>query len=184
MAIKDQGKTRALRVVRDSHNPVQRARAFVSLGREAHDKRKAESLLQRALDEASHASEPYLAVWEAASALRTLLGRGLSAELSQDVDRLMAICDRETNPIRRGDALWVIASAIEGSSPGSFRKAIDACAAAFLSAHGYLRDYRLKRLAISVNRFNPEQAVELAQAIHRPRERRRAFQAIGHPESV
>jgi hypothetical protein len=184
MPTKDRDEARALDIVRHSQDPARRAQALVHLGTQAVDKRKAEALLRRALDEAVHVSEPYLVVRQAAAALRVLQQRKLASDLSAEAERLIRICETESNPIRRGDALWAVALGVEHAAPGAFQNAIAACAEAFLSAHGYLHDYRLKRLASYVNRFSHDMAVELARAIHRPRERRRAFREIGESESL
>jgi hypothetical protein len=65
----------ARRVVDHSQDPVRRAQALVLRGRQAPDAQGAEMLLRKALDEASHVSEPYLVVREAATALRVLRQR-------------------------------------------------------------------------------------------------------------
>ena len=101
---------------------MRRAQAQVILGAEAADNLKAEALLLQASDEAVHVSGPYLVVRPAAVARRLLQQRNLAMELSARVDRLIAICETESNPIRRGDALLALALSVEHADRAHFRR--------------------------------------------------------------
>jgi hypothetical protein len=61
--------------------------------------------------------EPYLIVRDSCRVLRTLASLGEQAKVKREVSRLIVTAESEQHPIRRGDALLLIAHSVQQMDP-------------------------------------------------------------------
>ena len=169
----------ALRTAREIDPPWYRAQALATVAAATPDARERRRLAEESFRVAEEQEEPNRVATVSSWPL-AVLARDLPAEqIEAHVDRLAGLLDREPNPVRRCDALFMVAYHLRDVAPRPFLHAARRCAQAAKGGHGWKRDRNLKDLVLMLwCRGQRELAEALREDIEDARVKRQATRGM------
>jgi hypothetical protein len=169
----------ALRTAREIDHPWYRCQALATVAVVTTDARARRRLLEEAFRAAEEQEEPNRVVTVSSWPLKVLALDEPAAEILERLRRLVERLDREPHPVRRCDALFMLAYHLRDLARPAFVEAAKLCARAAHEAHGWKRDRNLKDLALMAwARGERSLAGHLRDEIEEARVRRQASKGM------
>lgn len=168
----------ALRLARSIRDPWFRCQALSTVAERCPQPEACRSLLSEAFHAAAAAGEPNRIVSVSGWPLEVLAQIDADAARTE-LERLARSIQPEPHPVRRLDALFLVAWLLRDAPAGVFLAAADHFLAFARMGHGWKRDRDLKDMAVLLARKGERARSEaLLSLIEKPRIRRQALREI------
>jgi hypothetical protein len=171
---------RALRLARGIRDPWFRCQALSYVAEHERDRRLRKRLIQEALGAAAEEREPNRVVTVSAWPLQVMARVRDVVFVRAEVGRLLNLIATESNPVRRGDAIFMLLDKLRDGPRDVFTTLLDALQAACLATHpkAWKREWLMRNAVEIAATIDPARARALAELIQQPRLRRKALEAI------
>jgi len=170
---------KALALARKIDHPWYRCQSLSTVAEKTSSKEARRNLIEEAFRAAAEQSEPNRVVTVSAWPPQVLAREASLEELETHFKRLNDIIARESHPVRRSDALYMVADLLKDGPRDAFLTAVGMFAGYAHQGHGWKRDRSLRNMAITCWKKGEQSVAQhLVEQIEGAQCKRQALRAL------